>query len=228
MAKSKLTIFEEMATSIRNTAVPIESHEFLPEEPTRYALALDMSMGGHTSRLDVTDSIIEKTRFTAATIAGSSFDRVIFRTCDLSGVTFVNCLFRDCLIVGSKSSAHLAFIDCTLDNILVGQTRLERLEFQDSKIGVVTLCDLSLQHLLIHDCEKYKRDSRLTMTNVELSGATGLDTLHSCGVQVKMDAALWRALSDSFMREKGFEEIGEAPAKETSQQFTRLATSLEI
>ena len=87
---------------------------------------------------------------------------------------------------------------------------------------------MTLQHLHFQDCEKYKRLGEVTLTDVKLSGATGLDTLRSCGVQVKMDAALWRELSDSFMREKGFEEIGETPARELSQQFTRLVTSLEI
>jgi uncharacterized protein YjbI with pentapeptide repeats len=228
MAKSVLTTFEALANRLAQTVTPIEPSAFSDEEAICLALAANMKIDRHPPRLDITDSIIERTRFTAATIVGSAFDRVIIRACDLSGVTFVNCLFRECLVVGSKSSAHLAFIDCNHDNVLIGQTRLERLEFHNSKIGTAALFDVTLQHLRFQDCKRYKHRGEVTLTDVELGGATGLGTLRSCGVQVKMDAALWRELSDSMMHEKGFEEIGESPAREASQQFTRLANSLEI
>jgi hypothetical protein len=222
MAKSGLAIFDEIATRISDTAVPVGSRNFLPEEPLRNVVAADMHIDGHLTHVDITDSIIEKTRFTAANVADCSFDRIIFKECDLSGVTFVNCLFRHCLIVGAKSSSHLAFIDCNLDNLLIGQTRLEHLEFQNSKLGDVTLCDLRLRKLTFADCEKYKRRGQLTLNNIELNGATGLDTLHACGIQTRMDESLWRELSDMYMREKGFEAL--EPGTEISQLLDGLAT----
>ncbi|MBT5872339.1 MAG: hypothetical protein HOH43_02880 [Candidatus Latescibacteria bacterium] len=162
----------------------------------------------HLFGLDWTDVIVSATRFTATTIEGAHFHRVIFQDCDLSGLTFIDCMLRDCVFADVKSRAQIQFVNTKIDGVYMTKITLDQLEFQRSKIGNVTVASGDCHTLSFHQCTPMNRNSALTLTQMNLTSIGGLVELRKSGVSVHLDAELWRLLGDLFLREQGFNEIG--------------------
>jgi hypothetical protein len=180
------------------------------DEPVAWATVSGAQLGErHHHNFDWTDTLVSASRFTAATIESARFERVIFQGCELSGVTFTDCIFRHCLIADVKASSFLAFVDSDLDGLVMTKTSLDRLEIQQSKIGMVTIAESIVRELSFYQCEPFKRSGRVSLAQLELDAIAGLSDLRKSGVAVQVDGDLWRLLGDLYLKEQGLKEIAQ-------------------
>ncbi len=161
----------------------------------------------HVHGLDWADVVVSASRFTATTIEKAHFQRVIFQDCDLSGLTFVDSTLRDCVFADVKSRAQMNFTNTRIEGVFMTEILLDHLEFQQSKIGSVTIAGGECQTLSFHHCAPMNRYSGLTLTQLNLKSVGGLTELRKSGVAVQVDGDLWRSLGDMYLRQQGLDEI---------------------
>lgn len=197
----------KLLNKIRDGAISEATNPFEGEARVSYCLISIAPIEDCSSKLQWTDCFTSNLRLTASSFQDCSFDRVVFLGCDLSGVSFVNCLFRDCFIVNVKSSSHISFINCNLDNIVCLTSQFENIEIQNTKIGEVTFARIRAEKLIINDCYNYKRKGSLSIIDSQFSAVGGLEDVTKIGVKVNVDSNLWRDLGDFYLKQKGIEEF---------------------
>lgn len=176
-------------------------------EQAAFAAIRGVEVGG-LRQVAWSDCVVERCSFVSATVADSTFERVLFTDCDCSGLTLANCLLRDCVFVGVKSVEHFALDNCVLDGVTIARSRLDRLELLASQIIDFECAFNEGREFRVSGCVSPKRRAgRVVLQDSRFVRLMGLDSLGAAGVSVHMDAALWRAMGDRLLVERGFAEL---------------------
>jgi hypothetical protein len=217
---------QEIIESVVANASPLEGNSIEDGERVTYGAVVGADVGPRVDAIDWSDSVVERSRLAGTTVSNSSFERVVFHDCDFSGMTFANCLLRDCLIVGVKSNSHLTLDNCILDGLTFARIRTDRFEIHNCRIGSLNCVEVTSAQLVFHHCNSHKRYGRISFSDSDLAKVVGLDTLGESGINVVVDAALWRDLGDYLLRERGIEELDRSSILSTDS-LDRIAQYLD-
>ncbi|MFK7996840.1 MAG: pentapeptide repeat-containing protein [Granulosicoccus sp.] len=208
-----------MLANFKNNVVPnvsrLDGNTIDDEERVSFGMVSGTSVDSHIRSVDWTDSIIENCRFNNTTLKNSSFDRVAILDCDLSGVTFSNCLLRECLIMGVNAKYHFALDDCILDHVMFARSRVDRFDIHNTRIVDIEFLGVEASQLDFFNCQAHKRKGSVSFDGCELRKISGLEAMGTHGVNVHVDATMWRDLGDSYLRERGFQQLVERKASES-------------
>ena len=217
-------ISTKLVTSIRQDGSPVEA--IIDGDTVAFGTIDGVTAGRRTEAVDWSDCIVERCRFSAAVIAESFFERVVFHDCDFTGLTFVNCLIRDCIVLGIKSKSHFVLDNCILDGLSLDRSDIDRLEVHGCRIGALTCTNISARQILFHHCRSLKRTGgEISLSDSDLAQVSGLDSLAKAGITLRVDSPLWRDLGDSLLRERGIEEVEQSKAGLTDE-LAELSTHL--
>jgi len=216
----------EIIKSIVANASPLEGNSIEDGERVTFGAVVGADVGRSVEAVDWSDSIVEGSRLIGTTVSHSSFERVVFHDCDFSGITFANCLLRDCMMVGVKSRSHLALDNCILDGLTLARSQTDRLEIHNCRIGTFDCAELISAQLVFHHCNSHRRCGRVSFSDSDLVKVGGLDSLGESGINVVVDAALWRDLGDYFLRERGIEELDRSSVLSTDS-LDRITQDLD-
>ncbi|MFK7855480.1 MAG: pentapeptide repeat-containing protein [Granulosicoccus sp.] len=186
---------------------PLEGNTIENDERISFGVIAATNIGAQVDAIDWSDSIIERCRFDSTTISNASFERVVILDCDLSGVSFSNCLLRECLIVGVKSKSHFALDNCILDRVMIARSRTDRIEIVNSNITEMDFLGVESTQVSFHQCKAHKRIGRVSFEECEFEKVAGLEFIVKNGVKVFVDKLMWRDLGDSYLRERGFQQL---------------------
>jgi len=186
---------------------PLDGNTIEDDERVSFGVVAATNLGGHLDTIDWSDSIIERCRFDSTTISNASFERVAILDCDLSGVSFRNCLLRECLIMGVKSKSHLVLDNCILDKVMIARSRTDRIEVVTCNITEMDFLGVESTEVSFPQCKAHKRKGRVSFDESELAKVTGLESIVKNGVEVFVDKLMWRDLGDSYLRERGFQQL---------------------
>ncbi|OED44831.1 hypothetical protein AB833_00665 [Chromatiales bacterium (ex Bugula neritina AB1)] len=199
--------------SILPNVSPLQGNTIEDDERVSFGKVAATTIGGQVQAVDWTDSVIERCRFDSTTITDSSFERVAILDCGLSGVTFSNCLLRECLIVGVNAKFHFALDNCILDRVMVARSRIDTFDVHNCNIAEIEFLGIESIRLNFHMCQAHKRNGRVLFEDCEIEKVGGLEAMGKQGVDVLVDAPMWRDLGDYYLRERGIKqlEIGAVP-----------------
>ena len=211
----------ENIAAIRQSAVT-HKHIAGGEQIARATIGAINAPGLQLEGVDWVDCVVERCRFSGATLIDSRFEGVLFHDCDFTGLTFANCLLRDCVIVGIRSAAHMAMDNCILDGLSLYRSSVGSLEVSDCRIGELTCVKLQANRLGLRNCQRSKRSSGVVAVAAsEIAQIVGLDGLAQAGIGMRVDGALWREMGDSLLRERGVELVP-GQASDTEDQLEAL------
>lgn len=197
----------DFVNKIAPNVSPLEGNTIEDDERVSFGVVAATNVRGQVHAIDWSDSIIERCRFDSTTISNASFERVAILDCDLSGVSFSNCLLRECLIMGVKSKSHLVLDNCILDRVMIARSRTDRIEITNSNITEMDFLGVESTQLSFHQCKAHKRKGRVFFEECELAKVAGLELIVKNGIKVFVDKLMWRDLGDSYLRERGFQQL---------------------